>query len=127
MTAGPTFTDILSASAKGWCARQADESVLSLALPIKVVDPLLQMEAIAAQQQFRFAWDCSPGLSIAAAGKCQHFYLSGPRRFDLAQRFSDITLGRLVDVTPVAPIQARPRILLAFSFFEQSLYLLSSM
>ncbi len=120
MTAGTTFRDILTASAKGWCERNADECVLSLALPIQGVDPLSCLPVLSETQQFRFIWDGAPGLCVAASGQCQHLDLAGPRRFELAQRFSDVTLGRLIDVTPKAPAQALPRILLAFTFFEQT-------
>ncbi len=118
MTAGPTFTDILTAVAKGWKEREVEECVLSLALPIRGVDPLYQLPCLGSEQNFRFLWDGSPGLCIAASGECQHFDLVGSRRFELAQRFSDATLGRLKDLTPEAPAQALPRIFLAFSFFE---------
>ncbi|WP_320666498.1 isochorismate synthase [Prochlorococcus sp. MIT 1307] len=120
MTAGPTFSDILTATAKGWCARKADEPVLSLAVRIKGVDPLCQLPLIAEKEQFRFLWDGSPGRCFAASGRCQSLDISGPRRFELAQRFSDVTLGRLIEITPEAPPYSNPRILLAFSFFEQT-------
>ncbi len=120
MTAGPTFSDILTAIARGWCGNKADEPVLSLALPIHGVDPLYKLPVIAAKEKFRFLWDGAPGRCLAASGRCQHFDLSGPRRFELAQRFSDVSLGRLIDVMPEAPSYCNPRILLAFSFFEQT-------
>ena len=40
MTAGFSFSDILAASAKGWCGRKADDALLSLALPLNGIDPL---------------------------------------------------------------------------------------
>ena len=120
MTAGTTFSDILTALAQGWEGRRVDEPVLSVALPIKGVDPLCQVPLLAENEKFRFLWDGSPGRCLAASGRCQYLELSGPRRFELAQRFSDAALGRLVDVAPEAPSSASPRILLAFSFFEQS-------
>jgi menaquinone-specific isochorismate synthase len=46
--------------------------------------------------------------------------LSGPRRFELAQRFSAISLGRLAAPQACPPL-ARPRVLLAFSFFDSPL------
>ncbi len=72
------------------------------------------------KEQFRFLWDTSPGHCIAASGRCQNLELSGPRRFELAQRFSDACLGRLIDASSEAPSHALPRILFAFSFFEQT-------
>ncbi len=115
-----TFSDTLQASLRGWNTRRADECVLSLALPHESIDPLDKLIVIADREQFSFLWDQNPGLSIAAAGKCQSFELVGPRRFELAQRFSNETLERLVDLSPEAPIQAKPRILFAFTFFEQT-------
>ncbi|KGG18563.1 Isochorismate synthase Menaquinone-specific isochorismate synthase [Prochlorococcus marinus str. SS2] len=88
-------------------------------MPIDTIDPLKQLSVIADQQEFSFLWDQSPGLSIAAAGRCQNLELIGQRRFELAQRFSDETLGRIVDISVSAPKQAKPRILFAFTFFEQ--------
>ncbi len=120
MNARLTFSEILQASLRGWDSRRADECVLSLAFPIDCIDPLDQLFVIEDQQEFSFLWDQSPGLSIAAAGQCQNFELIGQRRFELAQRFSDETLQRLVDVSPDAPSQAKPRILFAFTFFEQT-------
>ncbi len=119
MTSGSTFSDILSAAAIGWSTRKVEECALSLALPIDGVDPLNKLSCLSEEQEFRFLWDTAPGLCIAASGRCQHFDLSGPKRFELAQRLSDELLGRLTDATPEAPLQARPRILLSFSFFEQ--------
>ncbi len=119
MTAGPIFSDILKTTAKAWGERKTDACVLSLAVPIQSVDPLSHLPLIVDQQPFRFLWDSAPGLCIAASGECQQFDLSGPRRFELAQRFCDVTLGRLIDVTPDCPEQCRPRLFFAFSFFEQ--------
>ena len=88
-------------------------------MPIQGVDPLIQIPIISEKEQFSFLWDRLPGLCIAAAGQCQHLDLVGTQRFDIAQRFCDETFSQLVDVTPVSPLHARPRILCAFSFFEQ--------
>ena len=120
MTAGTTFSEIVTATAIGWRERKVDEPVLSLALPIKSVDPLDKLPLIAVNEKFQFLWDGSPGRCFAASGKCQYLDLSGPRRFELAQRFSDVSLGRLIDVSPQVPSHGSPRVLLAFSFFEQS-------
>ena len=67
---------------------------------------------------FSLGW--LPGLSLAASGRCHHLDLAGPKRFELAQRFSDATLARLIDASPNAPAQARSRVLLAFSFFAHA-------
>ena len=120
MTADPSFSEILSAASTGWCQRNWNEGVLSLALPLQRVDPLSQLHLLAEKENFRFLWDSSPGLSFAAAGQCQQLDLEGPRRFELAQKFSDATFTRLIDTTPQVPQIARPRILLAFSFFENT-------
>ncbi len=118
MKADYSFSGILNAAAKGWCERKSDEGVLSIALPLQNIDPLLQLPLIAKEQAFRFLWDETPGISIAAAGQCQQLELVGPRRFELAQKFSDTILGRLTDLAPETPPHARARVLLAFSFFE---------
>ncbi len=120
MKTGSSFSDILTAAAKSWCRRNADEGILSLALPVKGVDPLQQITLLKDKQPFRFLWDEAPGLSLAASGICQQLNLAGNRRFELAQRFSDITLRRVIDGSPEVPAQARPRILLAFSFFDDT-------
>ncbi len=120
MTAGHTFSDILSAIGRGWSARNCDECVLSLALKLEEIDPLSRLPVLASKEKFRFLWDGAPGRCIAASGRCQHLDLSGPRRFELAQRFSDTSLSRLIDVTPEAPSHALPRVLLAFAFFEET-------
>ena len=118
MTADPSFSNLLAAASRAWCARTCDEGVLSLALPLDEVDPLYNLPLLADEDPFQFLWDGAPGLCFAAAGQCQSLDLAGPRRFELAQRFSDTTLARLTDATPNAPAQARPKVLLAFSFFE---------
>ena len=119
MNCGSTFSEILSASTKCWRSRKVDEFLLSLAMPIQGVDPLTQLPIISEKEEFSFLWDRIPGLCIAASGQCQHLELEGAQRFDVAQRFCDETFSQLVDVMPVSPLHARPRILLAFSFFEQ--------
>ena len=119
MNGGSTFNEILSASSKCWHSRKVDEFLLSLAIPIQGVDPLIQLSEISEKEDFSFLWDCIPGLCIASAGQCQHLELVGAQRFNVAQRFCDETFSQLVDVTPDAPLHARPRVLLSFSFFEQ--------
>ncbi|WP_413405062.1 MULTISPECIES: isochorismate synthase [unclassified Synechococcus] len=114
------FSDLLERAMRVWDQRKADDGVFGLAIPLRGLDPLLQLADLEDADPFRFLWDGAPGLCLAAAGRCHHLELSGPRRFELAQRFSDITLGRILEGTPEAPAQARSRILLAFSFFEQS-------
>ena len=116
----PRFSDLLERAMRVWDQRKADDGVFGLAVPLQGLDPLLQLADLEDADPFRFLWDGAPGLCLAAAGRCHHLELSGPRRFELAQRFSDITLGRILEGTPEAPAQARSRILLAFSFFEQS-------
>ncbi|WP_320675536.1 isochorismate synthase [Prochlorococcus sp. MIT 1300] len=118
MTAGSHFSNIVTSAAKGWRERDSEEGVLSLALRLQGIDPLHHLPLIAVENSFRFLWDGAPGLTIAAAGVCQQLDLVGPRRFAAAQKFADNTLGRITDVNPEAPAQARPRIMLAFSFFE---------
>ncbi|MCH2566133.1 MAG: isochorismate synthase [Prochlorococcus sp. ALOHA_A2.0_51] len=118
MKADRSFSNLLTAASRGWCERKGDEGVLSLALPLDEVDPLYHLPLLADEHPFQFLWDSAPGLCFAAAGQCQSLDLAGPRRFELAQRFSDTTLARLTDATPNAPAQARAKILLAFSFFD---------
>ncbi|KGG13195.1 MULTISPECIES: isochorismate synthase [Prochlorococcus] len=120
MKCDPTFSEFLQASLKAWSQKRSDDFVLSLALSVQDVDPLVQLPVIANKQQFSFLWDRTPGLCIAAAGKCQNFELVGPRRFELAQRFSNETLGRLIDGSPDTPSHSKPKVLLAFTFFEQT-------
>ena len=120
MQADHRFSTLLDAALRGWREHPCDESLLSLALPLDGIDPLWALPQLAQNESFRMLWDCAPGLSLAAAGRCQHLELAGSRRFELAQRFCDVTLGRLTDGFASAPAQARPRVLLAFSFFEQS-------
>ena len=120
MQADHRFSTLLEAALRGWRESHRDESLLSLAVPLDGIDPIRALPQLAAAESFRMLWDCAPGLSLAAAGRCQHLELAGSRRFELAQRFCDVTLGRLIDAFAAAPAQARPRVLLAFSFFEQS-------
>ena len=119
MQGGSTFNEILTASRKCWNERKSDEFLLSVAIPIKAVDPLLKLPVLAIKEQFRFLWDRIPGFCIAAAGQCQQLDLVGPQRFDVTQRFCDETFSQLIDATSEAPIHSRPRILLSFSFFDQ--------
>jgi menaquinone-specific isochorismate synthase len=99
--------------------------VLSLAVPLRAIaglDPLQLLPELATPDGFRFLWDGTPGLCLAAAGRCNALELSGARRFELAQRFSSASLGRLA--TPPSsglPPLARPRVLLAFAFFDSPL------
>ena len=120
MTADHRFSTLLDAARSGWEQRSCENSLLSLALPIEGIDPLPALPHLANTDAFRYLYDCAPGLSLAASGRCQHLELAGLRRFELAQRFCDVTLGRLIDATPATPPQARAKVLLAFSFFEQS-------
>jgi menaquinone-specific isochorismate synthase len=99
------------------------DGVLSLALPLTPLDPLAALPHLGAKASdaFRFLWDGAPGLCIAAAGRCNGLELSGPKRFELAQRFATATLGRL-GAPQATPALARPRVLLAFGFFDSPLH-----
>jgi len=94
--------------------------VLSLALPLMGRDPMALLSQLEQGDRFRFLWDSAPGLCLAASGRCNSLELSGPRRFELAQRFSSVSLGRLAAPQHCPPL-ARPRVLLAFSFFDSPL------
>ena len=122
---GGGFAELLAESDR--CARQLDEDgLLSLAIPLRACDPLLLLPhlegADGGGDGFRFLWDGAPGLCIAASGRAHSLELSGPRRFELAQRFARLCLGRLGQA-PARPTPrlARPRVLLAFGFFDAPL------
>ena len=122
----PSFSELLAAAAQA--ERQLEEEgVLSLALPLgdpaaqQQLDPLTLLPRLGAGQRFRFLWDGAPGLCLAATGATNSLELSGPRRFELAQRFSAVSLSRLVSEPQGCPPLGRPRILLAFSFFDSPL------
>ena len=111
------FADVLAAALRTWDRHRGDDGVFTMALPLQGADPLQQLPLLQAAHPFRFLWDGAPGLCLAASGHCNHLDLAGPKRFELAQRFSDATLARLIDASPGTPAQARSRVLLAFSFF----------
>ena len=114
-----SFSELLSAAAEG--ERLLDgEGVLSLAMAIPGRDPMALLSQLEEGDRFRFLWDSAPGLCLAASGRCNSLELSGPRRFELAQRFSAVSLGRLA-APQLCPPLARPRVLLAFSFFDSPL------
>ena len=100
-----------------------EEGVLSLAVPLAGLDPLALLPHLGGGDDdgFRFLWDGAPGLCLAASGRCHSLELSGPRRFELAQRFSALSLGRLALPPGEPPPLARPRVLLAFAFFDSPL------
>jgi len=113
------FAALLDAAAEG--ERQLEgEGVLSLALPLAELDPLALLNALPEASRFRCLWDSAPGLCLAASGSTNVLELSGPRRFELAQRFSSVCLSRLAAPQACPPL-ARPRVLLAFAFFDSPL------
>ena len=113
------FAALLDAAAAG--ERQLEgEGVLSLALPLEGPDPLAVLGALPEGSRFRCLWDSAPGLCLAASGSTNALELSGPRRFELAQRFSSVCLSRLAAPQACPPL-ARPRVLLAFAFFDSPL------
>lgn len=114
-----SFSDLLAAAGEG-ARRLEGDGVLSLALPLAGRDPLALLSQLDQGDRFRFLWDSAPGLCLAASGRCNSLELSGPRRFELAQRFSAVSLGRLAAPQACPPL-ARPRVLLAFSFFDSPL------
>ncbi len=119
MPADHRFSNVLNAARQGWEHRASDETLLSLALPIDGIDPLRALPSLDPTTPFRVLLDSTPGLCLAATGCCQQLELAGPRRFELAQRFADLTLSRLQSTTTRVPPQARPRVLLRFHFFDQ--------
>jgi menaquinone-specific isochorismate synthase len=120
---GSGFAELLAEADR--CARQLDEDgLLSLAIPLRACDPLRLLPHLDGVDGdgFRFLWDGAPGLCIAASGRAHSLELSGPRRFELAQRFARLCLSRLGQA-PARPTPrlARPRVLLAFGFFDAPL------
>jgi menaquinone-specific isochorismate synthase len=113
------FSDLLTAATAG-CRQLDGEGVLSLVLPLPGRDPMALLSQLDQGERFRFLWDSAPGLCLAASGRTNSLELSGPRRFELAQRFSTISLSRLAAPQPCPPL-ARPRVLLAFAFFDSPL------
>lgn len=126
--AGSGFSALLE-RARRRAGRLDEEGVLSLAIPLAGGDPftlLPHLEGGAEHEgSFRFLWDGAPGLCIAASGRTHSLELSGPRRFELAQRFASAALSRLAGDgsggPECCPRHARPRLLLAFSFFDAPL------
>ncbi|MEI8250496.1 MAG: isochorismate synthase [Synechococcus sp. ELA057] len=126
-----SFPELLAAASEaarlaehGARGRGDEEGVLSLAVPLTPLDPLALLPELDPDPEdgFRFLWDGAPGLCLAASGRCNSLELSGPRRFELAQRFSSLSLSRLA-LGPVAtPPLARPRVLLAFAFFDSPMH-----
>ena len=114
----PVFSELLVSSLQKWSERKVDECILSISVPVSQTDPLTSLHLIAEKHQFRFLWDLSPGLCISAGGHCQSLDLSGPKRFENAQRFSDEIFTRLIDTSP-CPAFSASRILFSFSFFDQ--------
>ena len=114
----PVFSELLISSLQKWSERKVDECILSISVPVNQTDPLTSLHLIAEKHQFKFLWDLSPGLCISAGGYCQSLDLSGPKRFENAQRFSDEIFTRLIDTSP-SPTFSASKILFSFSFFEQ--------
>ena len=114
----PVFSELLISSLQKWSERKVDECILSISVPVSQTDPLTSLYLIAEKHQFKFLWDLSPGLCISAGGYCQSLDLSGPKRFENAQRFSDEIFTRLIDTSP-SPTFSASKILFSFSFFEQ--------
>ncbi|MFS6819624.1 hypothetical protein AAF134_11105 [Synechococcus lacustris Tous-12m] len=110
-----TFIDLLAQASKQAVGLD-DGGVLSLALPLAPIDPLAALAQLPGGDQFRMLWDGAPGFCFAASGIAQHLELSGSRRFELAQRFCQLSLSRLGADAIKGPAMARPRVLLAFSF-----------
>ena len=132
MQAPQSFPELLALAAdtarrlERAAARRGDEEgVLSLAVALEGLDPLALLPHLAGDGEdddgFRFLWDGAPGLCLAASGRCNSLELSGPRRFELAQRFSALSLSRLALPPGPLPPLARPRVLLAFAFFDSPL------
>jgi menaquinone-specific isochorismate synthase len=119
-----SFTELLAVASDS--ARQLeDDGVLSLAMPLAGGDPMVLLPHLdpgagCKGDGFRFLWDGAPGLCLAASGRCNSLELSGPRRFELAQRFASASLSRLATPQNCPPL-ARPRVLLAFGFFDAPL------
>ena len=129
MQAPHSFTELLAVASDS--ARQLeDDGVLSLAMPLAGGDPMVLLPHLdpgaggqgdgSQGDGFRFLWDGAPGLCLAASGRCNSLELSGPRRFELAQRFASASLSRLATPQNCPPL-ARPRVLLAFGFFDAPL------
>jgi len=133
--ASPSFTNAFNAlltTANAQARQLEEDGVLSLALPLDGGDPLQLLPLLEPDRDggatggdgFRFLWDGAPGLCIAASGRAYSLELSGPRRFELAQRFARLCLSRLDGADEglaACPPQARPRVLLAFGFFDAPL------
>ena len=110
MNLEPVFSELLVSSLQKWSERKVDECILSISVPVSQTDPLTTLPLIAEKHQFRVLWDLSPRLCLSAGGHCQSLDLSGPKRFENAQRFSDEIFTRLIEISP-SPAFSASRIL----------------
>ncbi|TGG82721.1 MAG: isochorismate synthase [Aphanocapsa feldmannii 288cV] len=113
-----SFAELLD-QARWAAAALADDAVLCLGLPLDPLDPLAALPMLPLQQSFRNVWDGAPGLTVVATGVEQSLEMRGPRRFPLAQRFVNATLQRVLRAHHCDWAPSRPRVCLAFSFFDQ--------
>ena len=113
MNLEPVFSESLVSSLQKWSERKVDECILSISVPVSQTDPLTTLPLIAEKHQFRFLWDLSPRLCLSAGGHCQSLDLSGPKRFENAQRFSDEIFTRLIDISP-SPVFSASRVYFHF-------------
>ena len=66
----PRFAELLAAASASASTLEED-GVLSLAVPLAVVDPLPPLPLLPSVDGFRFLWDWAPGLRLAPAGRWQ--------------------------------------------------------
>ena len=109
------LADVLAEALCTWEQHRGDDSSHHGSAP-QGVDPLQQLPLLQAPHPFRFLWDGSPGLSLAASGRCHHLDLD-PKSFELAGS-SDATLARLIGAAS-APAGPQP-LLVAFTFFAHA-------
>ena len=68
MQAPPSFSDLIAAAAR-LAAGLDEDGLISLAMPLAPVDPLRVLPELQDAEGFRFLWDGSPGLCLAASGR----------------------------------------------------------
>lgn len=107
---------------RAYCVKNNCTKIISIALEIDLVDPLVVFQKLAISNQLNFYWENpSKQEAIAAIDAVKELKVEGKERFYSASKFVKYNLSTIINFCNVNHLFAKPLFFCSFSFFDTNL------
>ena len=106
-------------NSRAYCIQNSCTQIVSIALDIDSVDPLVVFGKLALSNQLNFYWESpSKKEAIAAIDAVQKIHIQGKERFSEAEKFVKYCVGKIVNFCKINHFFSKPLFFCSFSFFD---------